>query len=247
MAALDADDDGGTDSRRAACGAAGATGKEQCARDRQGVCVCVCVAPYPVACRTLLLATRVLSGIRSRLRISSASTWVLGRAGAVGGGQLERLWAQLTSFSPDANTRGCGFSANRSNARAWVWASAVGGAGGAWVRGGGEVRVSHAQGLPRGGALAHRAPAGHRRPRPRALRCALHHLLHSISPPSQQLMGSVWEPESDVVKSTWKDSETPLVPVGIFRSVSLDVCVGTAACTRVSQSGVCGTVGVCAV
>ena len=46
-------------------------------------------------------------------------------------------------------------------------------------------------------------------------------------------------------KMTWEDSETPPVPVGIFRSVSLDVGVGTAACTWVSQSGVRGTVGVC--
>jgi len=44
---------------------------------------------------------------------------------------------------------------------------------------------------------------------------------------------------------TWEDSETPPVPVGIFSSVSLDVCVGSAACTWASQSGVLGTVGVC--
>ena len=37
----------------------------------------------------------------------------------------------------------------------------------------------------------------------------------------------------------------PPVAVGLFRSVSLDVCVGNAACTSVGQSGVRGSVGVC--
>ena len=46
-------------------------------------------------------------------------------------------------------------------------------------------------------------------------------------------------------ESTWEDKETPPVPVGVFRSVSLDVCGGNAACTWVSQSGVRGTVGAC--
>ena len=49
-----------------------------------------------------------------------------------------------------------------------------------------------------------------------------------------------------VSESTREDGETPPVPVGLFGSVSLDVCVGTAACTWVSQCVVCGRL-VCAV
>ena len=49
-----------------------------------------------------------------------------------------------------------------------------------------------------------------------------------------------------VSETTWEHSETPPVPVGLFRTcVSLDVCVGSAACTWVSQSGVPWGMGWC--
>ena len=55
----------------------------------------------------------------------------------------------------------------------------------------------------------------------------------------------LWSAPLQVSQSTWEDSEPPPVPVGILRSVSLDVCVGNAACTWESQSRVRGAVGVC--
>jgi len=48
-----------------------------------------------------------------------------------------------------------------------------------------------------------------------------------------------------VVKQPGKTVQHLEFPVGILRSVSLDVCVGSAARTWVSQSGVRGSVGVC--